>query len=51
MENGLAGAELTMAAAAEAIRTPVNNRVDNEPSRTPVATHVPPPVGFAGDAV
>jgi hypothetical protein len=29
--------DLTLAAAAEAIRTPVNNRVDNEPIRTPVA--------------
>ena len=36
-KNGLSGVDLTMAAAAEAVRTPVKNRVDNQPIRTAVA--------------
>jgi hypothetical protein len=45
VENDLAGAGLTMAAAAETIRAPVHNRVGNEVIRTAMATRVPPPVG------
>jgi hypothetical protein len=47
VENGLATAGLTMAAAAEAIRAPVHDRVDNEAIRAAAATRVPPPVGSA----
>ena len=36
-KNSLSGTVLTLAAAAGAIRTPVNNRVDNELIRPPVA--------------
>jgi len=36
-KNSLAGTVLTLAAAAGAIRTPVNNRVHNEPIRPAVA--------------
>jgi hypothetical protein len=40
--NSPFGGELTMAAAARAIHTPVNNRFDNEAIRSFVAKPLPP---------